>query len=82
MVGVLKAAEKRSTFSPDNKPETRQLIWAEKASLLQAAGLIFSDGAPEAGGANYSVPTLLEAVGERANDLTILTTTFGSEGGG
>ena len=62
MVGVLKAAEKRSTFSPDNKPETGQLIWAEKASLLQAAGLNFSDGAPGAG-AN-SAPILLEAVGE------------------
>lgn len=62
MVGVLKAAEKRSTFSPDNKPETRQLLWAEKASLLQAAGLTFNDGAPDAGA--YSVPILVEAVGE------------------
>lgn len=62
MVGVLRAAEKRSTFSPENKPETRQLIWAEKASLLQAAGLVLSDEPPEAG-AN-SVPILLEAVGE------------------
>eukprot|EP00903_Cladosiphon_okamuranus_P012389 g11611.t1 len=67
MVGVLKAAEKRSTFSPENKPETRQLIWAEKESLLQAAGLVFSDGGPEAGAQN-SVPILLEAVGEDDGD--------------
>lgn len=61
MVGVLKSAEKRSTFSPDNKPETRQLLWAEKASLLQAAGLNVLD--PHEAGVN-SVPILMEAVGE------------------
>ncbi|CAN0386969.1 unnamed protein product, partial [Scytosiphon promiscuus] len=38
MVGVLRQAEKRSTFSPDNKPETRHLLWAEKAALMEAAG--------------------------------------------
>lgn len=61
VVGVLKSAEKRSTFSPENKPETRQLLWAEKASLLQAAGLIVHD--PLETGVN-SVPILMEAVGE------------------
>lgn len=60
MVGVLKAAEKRSTFSPDNKPETRHLLWAEKAALLQAAGL-GQHGAEEG---VPSVPVLMEAVGE------------------
>lgn len=60
MVGVLKAAEKRSTFSPDNKPETGHLLWAEKAALLQAAGL-GQHGAEEG---VQPVPILMEAVGE------------------
>ncbi|CAB1101773.1 unnamed protein product [Ectocarpus sp. CCAP 1310/34] len=64
MVGVLKAAEKRSTFSPDNKPETRHLLWAEKAALLQAAGL----GRHGAGEGVQSVPILMEAVGEEDGD--------------
>ncbi|CAM9292119.1 unnamed protein product [Ectocarpus sp. 12 AP-2014] len=64
MVGVLKAAEKRSTFSPDNKPETRHLLWAEKAALLQAAGL-GQHGAEEG---VQSMPILMEAVGEEDGD--------------
>lgn len=65
MVGVLKAAEKRSTFSPENKPETGRLLWAEKASLLKSAGLTSLDGpGPEQGMASHPVPILMEAVGE------------------
>lgn len=63
MVGVLKAAEKRSTFSPENKPETGRLLWAEKASLLKAAGLANPDGLEQGVDAP---PIMMEAVGESA----------------
>lgn len=44
LVGVLKQAEKRNTFSPVNRPETRQLLWAEKAAMLEAAGCAGGEG--------------------------------------
>lgn len=58
LVGVLKAAEKRGRFSPVNKPETGQLLWAEKAALLQAAGCL------EGGDGVKPSPILMEAIGE------------------
>lgn len=58
-MGVLKEAEKRRTFSPVNRPETGQLLWAEKEALLQAAGCL----AP--GDGVSSPPILMEAVGEK-----------------
>lgn len=61
MVGVLRQAEKRSTFSPDNKPETRHLLWAEKAALMEAAGLSRPEGMENG---LEAVPILMEAVGE------------------
>lgn len=54
VVGVLKAAERRGKFSPENdRPESRRLLWPEKESLLKAAGL--SD----------KPMILMEAVGEK-----------------
>lgn len=53
MVGILKAAEPRGRFSPENaSPEEGRLLWPEKSSLLKAAGLV------------DSTPILMEAVGE------------------
>lgn len=53
VVGVLKAAEPRGTFSPENaNPEEGRLLWPEKSSLLKAACLV------------DSTPILMEAVGE------------------
>ncbi|CAM9494832.1 unnamed protein product [Ascophyllum nodosum] len=76
LLGVLKAAERRNTFSPVNKPETKQLLWAEKAALLEAAGC--SDG----GGDSSTSPILVEAIGEdtggaRATPLAKLPQHFG-----
>ncbi|CAM9279987.1 unnamed protein product [Hapterophycus canaliculatus] len=65
MVGVLKQAEKRSTFSPENKPETRHLLWAEKAALMEAAGLGTPAGIEEG---LRAVPILMEAVGDEEGD--------------
>lgn len=62
LVAVLKEAERRRTFSPVNRPETGQLLWAEKEALLQAAGCL------EAGERVASPPILMEAVGECPND--------------
>eukprot|EP00904_Undaria_pinnatifida_P010748 jgi/Undpi1/6803/HiC_scaffold_21.g09279.m1 len=65
LVGVLKEAEKRRTFSPVNRPETGQLLWAEKEALLQAAGCL----AP--GDGVSSPPILMEAVGEEGDDRKV-----------
>lgn len=58
LVGVVKAAEKRGTFSPENRPETGQLLWAEKEALLQASGV------PAGGDGVTAPPIMMEAVGE------------------
>lgn len=59
-MGVLKAAERRGTFSPVNNPETGKLLWLEKESLVKAAGLERERGDAE----TLPLLVLMEAVGK------------------